>query len=112
MRCRISWTRTSIKLFEKYDVLSKRELESRHEVYTEQYVGTVAVEAKLTVEMAATMIFPAAVRYQNELAATCANLKLVGYDFDTDTLDQVTKLVKGLQDSITALKSGDGSRGR
>ena len=30
--------------------------------------------------MAKTMIFPAAVRYQNELATTCANLKLLGYD--------------------------------
>ena len=49
------------------------------------------------------MIFPAAVRYQNELASTCANLKLVGYDFDSDTLDQVTTLVKALQDSIASL---------
>ena len=29
-----------------------------------------------TLEMAKTMIFPAAIRYQNELASTCANLKL------------------------------------
>ena len=40
------------------------------------------------------MIFPAAIRYQNELASTCANLKLVGYEFDTDTLDKITELVK------------------
>ena len=46
------------------------------------------------------MIFPAAIRYQNELASTCANLKLVGYEFDTDTLDKITELVKSLQDSI------------
>ena len=49
------------------------------------------------------MIFPAAVRYQNELASTCVNLKLVGYEFDTDTLDQVTELVKSLQDSVGEL---------
>ena len=49
------------------------------------------------------MIFPAAIRYQNELASTCANLKLVGYEFDTDTLDEVTSLVKELQDSIAIL---------
>ena len=54
------------------------------------------------------MIFPAAIRYQNELASTCANLKLVGYEFDTDTLDKITELVKGLQDSIGG--SGEGAR--
>ena len=93
-----------IEMFEKYGVLSKRELESRLETYLEQYVLTVDVEANLAVSMARKLIFPAAIRYQNELAATCANLKLVGIDFDTDTLDAVTELVKGLQDSIATLE--------
>ena len=72
----------------------ERELESRFEIYLEQYCKTVYSEANLTLEMAKTMIFPAAIRYQNELASTCANLKLVGYEFDTDTLDKITELVK------------------
>ena len=92
-----------VKLFKKYKVLSPRELESRQEIYTEQYCKTVATEAKLTLEIAQTMIFPATVRYQNELASTCANLKAVGYAFDTDTLDKVTALVKELQDNAAAL---------
>ncbi|MCG8583323.1 MAG: glutamine synthetase III, partial [Pirellulales bacterium] len=92
------------ELFEKYDVLSPRELESRLETYLEQYCMTVEVEANLTLEMARTMIFPAAIRYQSELASTCANLKLVGYEFDTDTLDAVTELVKRLQDGISILQ--------
>lgn len=93
-----------VEMFEKYGVLSERELESRLETYVEQYDLTVDVEANLSVSMARKLIFPAAIRYQNELAATCANLKLVGVEFDTDTLDIVTELVKGLQDSITALE--------
>lgn len=92
------------KLFAKYEVLTERELESRLETYLEQYCMTVQVEANLALEMARTLIFPAAIRYQNELASTCANLKLVGYDFDTDTLDRITDLVKYLQDSIAALE--------
>jgi glutamine synthetase len=91
------------ELFSKYNVLSERELDSRLEIYLEQYCKTVYSEANLTLEMAKTMIFPAAVRYQNELASTCANLKLVGYEFDTLTLDKVTELVKSLQDSISVL---------
>ena len=93
------------ELFEKYKVLSARELKSRLETYFEQYCMTVHVEANLTLEIARTMIFPAAIRYQNELASTCANLKLVGYEFDTDTLDKVTGLVSALQNGAAALEA-------
>jgi len=91
-------------LFSKYHVLSERELDSRLEIYLHQYCLTTMTEARLAIKMAKTSIFPAAIRYQNELASTCANLKLVGYEFDTDTLDQITELVKSLQDSIGVLK--------
>ncbi|WP_145263585.1 glutamine synthetase III [Planctomycetes bacterium Pan216] len=99
------------ELFEKYGVLSERELESRLETYLEQYVMSVNVEANLTLEMAKTLIFPAAIRYQAELASACANLKAVGYEFDTDTLDTMTALVKSLQDSIAELNSAMGKNG-
>ncbi len=56
------------------------------------------------IEMARTIIFPAAIRYQGELATTCAILKAVGYVFDTDTLDKMTALVKELQDGIVKLE--------
>jgi glutamine synthetase len=92
-----------VALLDKYGVLSPRETQSRQDIYLEQYIKSVMTEARLTVEIARTMIFPAAVRYQNELATTCTNLKQLGYTFDTDTLDEITKLVKGLQDSTTAL---------
>ncbi|HZN35225.1 MAG TPA: glutamine synthetase III [Pirellulaceae bacterium] len=93
-----------VQLLDKYGVLSPRETQSRHDIYFEQYVKSISTEAKLIIEMARTMIFPAAVRYQNELATTCTNLKALGYTFDTDTLDEITRLVKGLQDSTTALE--------
>jgi len=92
------------ELFEKYGVLSPRELHSRMEVYLEQYCLSVSLEARTAIEMAKTIIFPAAIRYQSELAVTCANLKAVGYTFDTDTLDLITALVKELQEGIGALE--------
>jgi glutamine synthetase len=100
-----------IELFEKYNVLSRRETESRMDIYLEHYIKTVNVEAKLTVEMSKTMIFPAAIRYQGELATTCANLKAVGYTFDTDTLDKVTALVKELQDTTATLEKAAAHHG-
>jgi glutamine synthetase len=97
-------SKESVALFGKYKVLSKRELQSRLEIYFEQYCMTVSVEARLTVEMAKTTIYPAAVRYQGELASTAASLKAIGYDFDSETLDKITSLTKGLTDSVAALE--------
>jgi glutamine synthetase len=94
-----------VSLFESYGVLSKRETLSRLEVYLEQYCLTVGVEARTMVEMAKTIIFPAAIRYQGELAATCASLKAIGYELDTGTLDRVTALVKELQTAIARLET-------
>jgi glutamine synthetase type III len=79
------------ELFTKYNVLNERELESRLDIYLEQYCKTVSVEAKLTVEMAKTLIFPAAIHYQTQLAAACANLAAVGIEFDMDTLERITE---------------------
>lgn len=92
-------------LFKKYKVLSKRELESRYEVYAEQYVASVNVESNLVVEIARTQIFPAAVRYQSELATSLANLKAVGIESDHDTINQVTELIAGLQNAIAELEA-------
>src|SRR5215471_8433810 len=55
------------KLFDKYKVLSPRELHSRYEIFCEQYVKTIIVESKLTVKMATTSILPAALKYHAEL---------------------------------------------
>ncbi len=93
-----------VKIFTRFKVLSRRELKSREEIYTEQYVKSINVEAILTLRLARTQIFPAAVRYQNELATTCTNLKANGYTFDTNTLDKVTALVKDLQDAADELE--------
>ena len=53
----------------KYDVLSEREMESRYEVFVEQYVAKVNIEAETTFAMAKTMLLPAAIRYLAELRA-------------------------------------------
>ncbi len=92
------------EIFEKYGVLSERELESRYETYLEQYCLSIKVEANLMEEIATTMIFPAAVRYQGELAATCANLKALGTAFPTPTLDTLTGLIQSLQGAVAGLK--------
>jgi glutamine synthetase len=60
----------TIAAFKKYKVLTKRELESRLEVFTEQYAVNINIESETASGIARTMILPAAVRYLNELRAS------------------------------------------
>jgi glutamine synthetase len=53
----------TVAAFENYDVLSKRELESRYEVWVEQYWIRANIEAETTFSIAKTMILPAALRH-------------------------------------------------
>jgi glutamine synthetase len=59
--------KTTIDLFKKHKVLSKRELESRFEVFTEQYSTKVNIEAETAASIARTLILPAALRHLAEL---------------------------------------------
>ena len=65
----------AIKLFGKYNILSKEELHSRHEVYQEGYDEALQIECRCMVTIAKTMIAPAAIAYQCELGET---IKAVG----------------------------------
>lgn len=93
-----------VSMFEKYKVLSPREVASREEIYFEQYALTLNVEAKLTHEIAKTIIYPAAVAYQGELAATAASCKAAGVDFDATLLNKLSSLIKTLNEKVAALE--------
>lgn len=71
-------SRESIQLFGKYNVLSERELESRYEVYQDAYDTTVAIEGHCALTIARTMIAPAALAYQNDVAHTIQEVESVG----------------------------------
>ena len=69
----------SMELFSHYGVFSHRELHSRYEIALEQYVLSIGVEARTTLEMANTVILPAALRYQTELATNVVGLTALGH---------------------------------
>ncbi|WP_027191627.1 glutamine synthetase III family protein [Fundidesulfovibrio putealis] len=93
-----------VELFTKYGIFSEAELKSRQEIYLEQYVKTLATEGNLVVRMARTVIFPAAMRYQGELAGACANLKAIGHDFKMATLEDVTAKLRAMQAEVDKLE--------
>jgi glutamine synthetase len=53
----------TVGLFESHKVLSRRELESRHEVFLEQYVTKLNIESETQAAIARTALLPAAARH-------------------------------------------------
>jgi glutamine synthetase len=101
-------SKEAIELFGKYKVLSERELHSRYEIYLENYKKTVNIEAQLTVNIAKTMILPAAIRYQGEVATSIAAARTAGVNAGNlgeqeQQLSDLAKTISELQTKITAL---------
>jgi glutamine synthetase len=87
----------TIAAFKKYKVLSKRELDARYEVFTEQYAVTINIESETAAAIARTMLLPAAVRYLNELRAT-------GLD---ELIAEVEPLIKELHFALIKLEDAN-----
>ncbi len=91
------------ELFARMGVLTPVELESRFDVYAEQYLLAIEVEAKLVVSMAKTIIYPAAVRYLSELSLAIANAAAIGIEMDKERAQTVSNLIKLLMDGVSKL---------
>lgn len=91
-------------VLERMQVLSRREFHSRNEIYLEKYVKEIMIEARLTFEIAKTLIFPAAVTYQKLLTDTSVALQALGKSHCTTVLDEVCALEAELQERIAALR--------
>jgi glutamine synthetase len=85
----------TVGLFKNYKVLSKRELESRFEVYTEQYSVTLNIEAETAASIARTLLLPAAIRH-------LVTLREAGVE---SLIEETTELVHRFVDAIHALES-------
>jgi glutamine synthetase len=84
-----------VKVFEKFKILSERELHARNEVNLETYCKTIHVEGQLMVLMANRYILPAAFEYQRRIADSVAAVKGAGGSSKEGKklLDRLVKLV-------------------
>jgi glutamine synthetase len=87
----------AVTLFSNYGVLSEREIHARYEVFLEQYVTKLNIEAETAASIARTMILPAAARYHAELLA--AQL--------ADPAGETSELIAQLIDGIKALDTAN-----
>ena len=65
-------------------------MHNRYDVGLEQYALSVCVQATLTLEIGATVVLPAAVRYKSELAVNLGALKAAGLSGDVTSLDSAS----------------------
>jgi len=95
----------ALELFSHFGVFTDREMHSRFEIAMEQYALSIGVEARSALEMATTVILPAALRYQTELATNIASLKALDLEVDTVDLDAVSALITDLRAAVAALRA-------
>ena len=67
-------SKKSIELYSKYHVLNRSELLSRLEIFTEEYSKIITIEGKLALDIAKTMILPAAIKYQSVILDSLTKL--------------------------------------
>jgi glutamine synthetase len=85
------------ELFSNYGVLSKRELDSRYEVFLEQYVAKLNIEAETAASIARTMLLPAAARH----VALMLSAQL------PELASEVESLITTFVDAIRALETAN-----
>jgi glutamine synthetase len=94
-----------IDLFESTGVLSAVELESRYEVYAEQYNLAIEVEAKLVSDIAKTKIYPAAIAYLSDLAHAASSVLDLGIELDSTITKEVAEHTNGLMAAVAKIDS-------
>jgi glutamine synthetase len=90
-------SRQAIELFTRYKVYSRRELHSRRDILLENYNKAVGVEAQTASMMARTMILPAALRYQEDVAGAINAAKGAGIE-DSQELALLQELVDAVSE--------------
>ncbi len=94
-----------LDLYQSQGVLTRDELRARQEIYLEQYCKTVRTEANLAIRMARTIIYPAAMRYQGELATTATHMRQAGIYWDGSILRQLSEKLTAMGGKVDALET-------
>ena len=99
-------TEKSIRLFEKFGIFTKAELESRKEILYETYSKTLNIEANCLREIIKRQIIPAEISYMNELAETYNNGTKAGVEIKSakEILEKVNSYCNSLSESIAKLE--------
>ncbi len=96
----------SVKLFERFGIFTKAELESRAEILYETYAKTINIEAKTMLAMTKQQIVPAVIKFQKNLAETIFFIYKTTGDsvVSDDLLRNVTKHLNEVKKALDELQ--------
>ena len=99
-------TDKAVKLFERYRIFTRPELESREEIIYETYAKSINIEALTMIDMAGKQIIPAAVKYSGVLARTINEVKSAGVNAsaEAERLGNVVGFINDAQKAYDKLK--------
>ena len=102
-------TDKAVRLFEKFGIFTKVELESREEIIYETYAKTINIEALAMIDMAGKQIIPAVMKYSKALADTVNAVKAAGADASTQTgiLKEVSDNLAAMQTALVKLEKAE-----
>ena len=99
-------TEKAIRLFEKFGVFNRSELESREEIQYESYAKVINIEARSMIDIASKHIIPAVMRYARNLAGTANEIKTAGADVTVpmNLLKETTHLLSETKKALAKLE--------
>lgn len=100
-------TDKSFALFEKFNIFTRLELESRKDVLYETYSKTINIEAKCMIEMASKQIIPAEICYAKMLSEAVLQAEGAGASATVQRglLSKVTEKLEKLQSALVHLEN-------
>ena len=102
-------TDKAIRLFEKFHVFTKAELESRAEVQYEAYAKALNIEAKAMIDIASKQIIPAVIKATTQLSTSINAVKTACEDADisvqSEMLKETSALLVKTKDALKVLKA-------
>ncbi len=98
-------SKESIMLYEEMDVMSKIEVQARHEIELEEYTMRIQIEGRVIGDIARNHVIPTAVGYQNTLIENVRGLKeIFGAGFKKQAKEQI-ELIEQISHHIAEINS-------
>lgn len=101
-------TEDTINMFEKFDVFTRTELESRAEIKYESYSKVINIEARAMIDIASKHIIPAVIKYVSSLASSINQIKQAcGYasvDVQEELLVEASDLLVTTKNALKTLE--------
>lgn len=98
-------SKKSFDLFEEMNVMSKVEVEARHEIELEEYILRIQIEGRVLGDISKNHIIPTAIKYQNTLIENVSGLKnIFGNDFKKHAKEQID-LIEKMSSHIAEINS-------